>query len=198
MPLHVRAWEEYLQRHGIDPGDLHAAMHGRRNDQIVRHYWGDSIGAEENFRHGADKEALYREMMEPQFERYVVPGAREFVRGLNGVPRGIGSNAERANIDFTLRRAGLDQSFHAVMDGNQVEHPKPAPDIYLALAKTLQVAPADCIVFEDSMTGVTAAREAGMRVVGVDTGRVGLRNVDLRIDNFLDARLEPWLRENAQ
>lgn len=193
MPLHTKAWEIYLQRHGIDPSDLQGKMHGRRNDAIVTAYWGDQISAEDNFRHGADKEALFREMMTPVFEEYMVPGAREFVRSLSG-PKGLGSNAERANIDFTLERAGLSDAFDAVMDGNQVDHPKPYPDIYLALAETLKTSPEECIVFEDSATGVAAARAAGMRVVGVDSSRTGLENVDLLVHDFRDPRIHQWLQ----
>jgi beta-phosphoglucomutase len=192
MPLHTRAWQIYLEQHGLAPGDLEKRTHGRRNDEIVAAYWGD-IDPAENFRHGAAKEALFRELMEPVFEQHLVPGVREFVRGLD-TPLGLGSNAERANIDFTLDRAGLRACFHAVVDGNQVERPKPHPDIYRKLAHDLGVDPSSTLVFEDSPPGVAAARAAGMAVVGVDTGRVGLENVDLRVDDFTDPRLADWLR----
>jgi beta-phosphoglucomutase len=196
MPVHVDAWKEYLRRHGLPSERLSERMHGRRNDEIVEAYWG-ALPAEANFAHGAAKEALFREMIGPVFERHLVPGAREFVRSAQGRPVGLGSNAERANIDFTLERAGLRDSFHAIVDGNQVARAKPDPEIYLRLAQHFEATPAECLVFEDSVAGVTAARAAGMRVVGVDTGRVGLQNVDLRIANFEDAALHPWLEANT-
>jgi HAD superfamily hydrolase (TIGR01509 family) len=196
MPVHVLAWKEYLRRHGLPSGPLSERMHGRRNDEIVEAYWG-ALPPEENFAHGAAKEALFREMIAPEFERYLVPGAREFVRSASGRPKGLGSNAERANIDFALDRAGLREFFAAIVDGNQVARAKPDPEIYLRLAQQFGVAPGECLVFEDSVAGVTAARAAGMRVVGVDTGRVGLENVDLRIADFEDPALRPWLEANA-
>lgn len=195
MPMHTAAWRAYLERHGIGTANLVSRMHGRRNDELVTEFWGDNVTPEENFGHGASKEALYREMMAPVFEQHLVPGAVEFVRSLGSAPRGLGSNAERANIDFTLERAALAAEFAHVVDGNQVAKPKPHPDIYLKLAQEFGLPPAQCIVFEDSPTGVRAARAAGMRVVGVDTGRVGLENVDLRVENFLDPQLRPWLRQ---
>ncbi len=196
MPMHILAWEQYLARHGFPPGGLRERMHGRRNDEIVEAYWG-ALAADENFAHGSAKEALYREMMGPVFQRHLVPGACEFVTNA-GVPSvGLGSNAERENIDFTLGRAGLHDAFHAVVDGNQVARAKPHPDIYLRLAAGFDASPEECIVFEDSPTGVAAARAAGMRVIGVDTGRVGLENVDLRVQDFLDPALRPWLEANA-
>jgi HAD superfamily hydrolase (TIGR01509 family) len=196
MPVHVLAWKEYLRRHGLPSDELNARMHGRRNDEIVEAYWG-KLPPDENFAHGAAKEALFRELIEPEFARRLVPGAREFIHAANGRPKGLGSNAERANIDFTLDRASLRECFHGIVDGHQVARAKPDPEIYLRLARHFEVAPAECLVFEDSVAGVTAARAAGMRVVGVDTGRVGLQNVDLRIAHFEDPALRPWLEANA-
>ena len=81
------------------------------------------------------------------------------------------------------------------MDGHQVTRPKPFPDIYVEVAKQLGYTPGDCVVFEDSATGVQAARAAGMRVVGVSTTFLDLADVDMTIRDFLDPRLEPWLQE---
>jgi beta-phosphoglucomutase-like phosphatase (HAD superfamily) len=74
-----------------------------------------------------------------------------------------------------------------------VQRPKPFPDIYLNAAEQLRVVPANCIVFEDSPTGVEAARAAGMRIVGVETTPADFHGIHLRIDDFLDPQLEPWL-----
>jgi beta-phosphoglucomutase len=196
MPVHVLAWKEYLHRHGLPSDQLSEKMHGRRNDEIVETYWG-ALPPHENFAHGAAKEALFREMIAPVFDRHLVPGARDFIRSATGRPMGLGSNAERANIDFTLDRAGLRECFDAIVDGNEVARAKPDPEIYLRLARQFDVLPSDCLVIEDSVAGVTAARAAGMRVVGVDTGGVGLQNVDLRIVHFEDPALLPWLEAHA-
>jgi beta-phosphoglucomutase-like phosphatase (HAD superfamily) len=75
----------------------------------------------------------------------------------------------------------------------QVQRPKPFPDIYLNAARQLGIAPANCVVFEDSPTGVEAARAAGMRIVGVETTPTDFQGIHLRIHDFLDPQLEPWL-----
>lgn len=187
MPMHVRAWEAYLERHGIAPRDLRTRMLGKHNTELVAYFW----GPQERFDHGSAKEALYREMMEPVFEKHLVPGVVEFVREFEG-PKAVASNAERPNIEFTLSRAGLSREFQAVVSGDEVARPKPGPDVYLKAAELLGATPSDCIVFEDSATGVTAARAAGMRVVGVETGGP-LTDVDWRVPDFRDPSLHDWL-----
>ena len=69
------------------------------------------------------------------------------------------------------------------------------PEIYLLAAERLGVSPPNCLVFEDSMAGVQAARAAGMRTVGVRTTHPNLTGVDLTVDHFLSAELEPWLHK---
>ena len=97
-------------------------------------------------------------------------------------------------MDFVLERAGLRQYFQVVVDGHQVRRPKPDPEIYLRAAELLGIAAQDCIVFEDSLAGIEAARGAGMRPVGVRTTHAELPGAALTIDDFRSAELEPWLR----
>jgi HAD superfamily hydrolase (TIGR01509 family) len=193
MPLHNRSWEVYLERHGIPADKLEERMHGRRNDEIVRAFFGDDLDEQAVIDHGAAKEALFREMMQPEMERWIVPGMREFFARHGNIPIGLASNAERKNIDFVLDGAAIRNYFHAVVDGDQTPRPKPYPDIYIHAAGLLGVQPADCIIFEDSHTGIEAALGSGARVVGLTTTLPNPPGVHLVIDDFNDNRLEPWL-----
>jgi beta-phosphoglucomutase-like phosphatase (HAD superfamily) len=83
------------------------------------------------------------------------------------VPRAVASSSAHRLIEAVLARFGLRECFDAVVPGEAVARAKPAPDIFLAAAARLGVAPADCVVLEDSLAGVEAARAAGMRVVAV-------------------------------
>ena len=107
---------------------------------------------------------------------------------------GIATNAEPANVDFVLERAGIRDYFAAVVNGDEVENPKPAPDIYQRVASLLGAQASNCIVFEDSATGVRAGRAAGMRVVGLATTVAHLDDADLVVPDFHDPRLEIWLQ----
>jgi len=193
-PLHNRAWEIYLEQHGIDPMRVQSRMFGLRNDEIVRDFFGEGLSDAEIVEHGANKEKLYRELMYPRLEEFMVPGVREFLARHNGLPAAVGSNAEPANIEFVLRESGLAPRFSAVVDGYQVEKPKPDPDVYLKAAELLGVAPEECVVFEDSIAGLRAARASGGRVVGLRTTLRELPSHDLAIDNFESPELEQWIQ----
>jgi beta-phosphoglucomutase len=193
MGLHTEIWERYLAGLGVRMEGLSQRMLGRRNDEIMRDFFGDAMSAEEGAAHGAAKERLFREVIGPMVDEKLVAGIRRFLERVDGTPCGLASNAEPANVDFTLDQAGLRKFFHAIVDGHQVEHPKPAPDVYLMAASILGVQPANAIIFEDSSGGIEAAKAAGGRVVCVETALRNPEGVELSIQNFDDPRLEPWL-----
>lgn len=194
MPLHTLAWERYLAALGITIENLEQRMHGKRNSELVRDLIDPDLPDDVIFRHGADKEQLFREMIVADgLSRYAVPGLTEFLERHAALPKAVASNAEPRNIEFVLEQFHLKSFFSVTVNGMQVKRPKPFPDVFLEAARQLHVDPQNCIVFEDSPTGVTAARAAGMRVVGVETTPTTFEQIDLRIGNFLDPALEPWL-----
>lgn len=194
-PLHTQAWMLYNRRFGIDAGETLAdRMYGRRNDEIVREFFGPGLSPEEVAAHGAAKEQLYRELLAPRLAETLVPGVREFLQRHAGQPVGLATNAEPANVDFVLDRGGLRAYFRVVVDGHQVRYPKPHPEIYLRAAELLSAAPRNCIVFEDSFSGIAAARAAGARIVGLTTTHRELPGADLAIGDFRSPQLSPWLQ----
>jgi beta-phosphoglucomutase len=193
-PHHRLAWEPFNLRYGLaTTEDMHQRMYGRRNDQIVRDFFGEHLPDDEVAARGFAKEALYRDMIADRIESMIVPGLRDFLDRHRDIPKALASNAEPANIDFLLDRAGLRPYFRVIVDGHQVSRPKPYPEIFLRAASLLGVPPAECIVFEDSHSGVKAARSAGMEVIGLCTTEVNLPGAGLTIDNFTSGYLETWL-----
>jgi HAD superfamily hydrolase (TIGR01509 family) len=196
MPLHTLAWEGYLAKLGITVENLEQRMHGRRNSELVRDLIDPNLPEDVVFHHGAEKERLFREMMIADgLSRYEIPGIREFLAGYPDLPKAVASNAEPQNIDFVLDQFDLRGYFPITVNGMQVARPKPFPDVYLEAARQLNAPPALCIVFEDSPTGVEAARAAGMRVVAVETTPTTFHGVQLEIKDFLDPALDPWMKE---
>lgn len=193
--MHRESWTAFNSRYGLETTEeMHQRMYGRRNDQILRDFYGEGMTADEVDSRGRAKERLYREMMAGRVEEVLVPGLRAFLERHRDLPMGVASNAEPENVAFVLDEAGLRPYFRAVVDGHQVDNPKPHPDVYLRTAELLETEPANCIVFEDSHSGAAAAVAAGMRVIGLGTTYANLPGTILTIDNFLSGDLEPWLQ----
>jgi HAD superfamily hydrolase (TIGR01509 family) len=100
-----------------------------------------------------------------------VRGVEGFVAALAGagVPRGVATSASRGDADTLLRELGLARFFEVIVTADDVRLGKPDPGVYLEAARRIGVAPGACVVFEDSLVGVLAARRAGMRAIGVAT-----------------------------
>ena len=121
------------------------------------------------------------------------PGAIELVERLRevGTPLGLASNSPRRLVDDALRSAGLTDAFDTIVTSDDVEHAKPAPDIYLLACKRLGVAPAEALALEDSASGVAAAKAAGLTVVAVPQfAETDVSAADRTVDS-LEALLEP-------
>jgi beta-phosphoglucomutase family hydrolase len=193
-PAHRRAWEMFNRRYGLETTEaMHQRMYGKHNADIVRDYFGSHLDDAEVAALGAAKEEVYRELAAGGIEEMLVPGVRSFLEEHGDSAMGVGSNAEPANVDLILGRSGLRRFFQAVVDGHQVRHPKPHPEVFLVVAERLGASPGNCIVFEDSPTGVQAARAAGMRVVGLRTTFGDLPGTSINVDNFLSGQLREWL-----
>ena len=119
--------------------------------------------------------ALVDEMVALMHERVLRqadtrPGARELVERLRAVPGvrlGLASNSPRFLVDDALSTAGLTDAFETIVTPADVEHAKPAPDIYLRACRDLGVEPSEALALEDSASGVAAAKAAGLTCIAV-------------------------------
>lgn len=110
----------------------------------------------------------YAESLGLRFQRelHAIPGMAKALAGLTG-PRAVASSSSPERLALTLGITGLAQFFGPhVYSATMVENGKPAPDLFLLAAERLGLAPADCVVIEDSPAGIMAAKAAGMRVIG--------------------------------
>jgi len=194
-PMHCESWVEFNRRYGLETTEamLHR-MYGKRNDQIIRDFFGEHLPEAEVLARGRAKEELYREMVAERLETMLVAGLREFLERYRHLPLAVASNAEPENVEFVLEKSGLRHYFRVVVDGHQVNRPKPFPDVYLRAAELLGVTPEECVVFEDSPSGASAAVAAKMTVIGLDTTYVNLHGAVLTIHNFHSGDLESWLQ----
>jgi HAD superfamily hydrolase (TIGR01509 family) len=131
-------------------------------------------------------EAVLKMLEEPV---ETLPGARELIQELHRreIPVGLASASLRQWVDATIKGLGLADAFGATVSASEVQHAKPAPDLYLAAAAQLGVPPERCIAVEDTRTGVGAAKAAGMFAVqlrAASTALPPIAEADLVIDDF--------------
>jgi HAD superfamily hydrolase (TIGR01509 family) len=121
--------------------------------------------------------------------REPLPGVAELLGRLRkrDIPVGLASASLRNWVDTTLRGLGLNGAFAVTVTASEVEHSKPAPDLYVTAAKRLGVSPGDCLAFEDTPSGIASAQGAGMFAVQVrasSTALPPLPEADMVIEEY--------------
>jgi HAD superfamily hydrolase (TIGR01509 family) len=169
--FHREAWRRLCREEGIaltDPEFWRLTI-GRPVEDAVPRVLGRPVPPPEAVRLARRKTDLYHELADGQVAP--VAGAVEFVRALAtaGVLRALATSAVADSAARILEGLGLAAAFPVQVTAGQVQRGKPDPEVYLTAAARLGVPPAACIVFEDAVVGVEAARRAGMAVVGLTT-----------------------------
>ena len=167
-PGWTRAEARFLERRGetLTEADQRATV-GRSIDQSVIAY-AHRLGLSSE-----EVPALLVELTGLAREEYLLglapcPGALELVTALAPHMRlALASNSDRSLIELGLRLSPFAASFEVVVTRDDVEHPKPAPDLYRLACRRLGIRPQDAVAFEDSASGVAAAKAAGLTVVAV-------------------------------
>jgi beta-phosphoglucomutase len=166
--LHFQAWEATCRELGRDftRADF-AATFGRRNPEIIRYLFGERFGEQEITDIGDRKEVLYRAAAGNGVTP--LPGVAALLEQLHaaGFRQAIGSSAPRANLDLILELLGLRRYFDAVIAMEDTQRGKPDPQVFLVAAERLGVVPVCCVVLEDAVAGVQAARAGGMKCIAV-------------------------------
>ena len=166
MPLHYQAWLAALREHEADlPEAMFYELAGMPTADVIE-VLNEQHGYDMPVQETADrKEQLYLELL-PQVGP-IEPVVELVHRFAGKLPMAVATGATRAICAKTLGSLGLLQHFQAIVTADDVEHPKPAPDIFLESARRIVVHPADCYAFEDGELGIRAAKAAGMTVVDV-------------------------------
>jgi HAD superfamily hydrolase (TIGR01509 family) len=167
--LHFDAWAELAKEidRPFTRADF-AATFGRRNPEIIRGLF-DADAAEARVADLGDrKERKYRAAA-LRSGVTLLPGAADLLRGLHdcGWPQAVGSSAPRVNLEMILDLTHTRPYFAAVVAMEDTTRGKPDPQVFLVAAERLGVPPGRCVVFEDAVAGVEAAKAGGMKCVAV-------------------------------
>ncbi|MFA3874124.1 HAD-IA family hydrolase [Streptomyces sp. MMCC 100] len=179
-----RVWRRWADRHGLDGDEVMKVVHGRQGYASMALLLPDRP-MEQNH---ADNARMLAEETADTEGVVAIPGAPEFLASLRGLPHALVTSADVALSTARMAAAGLVQPDVRVT-AESVGASKPDPEGFLKGAAELGIAPADCIVFEDSGAGIAAGRAAGMRVVGVGP-RAGLHGPDVVVEDLTRVRVE--------
>lgn len=188
-PMHARAAILALAQFGVTLNiesilDF-VGTSDRKMMQTLQHIYQIPASVEELVAaHQAQKKALLAH------EGYApIPHVTHLIHQLSeqGLQLALASSSPMHEILDALEALHIRDCFQVIVSGMELEHPKPAPDIFLAAAARLKVEPSECIVFEDSFVGITAAKAAGMTRIGFlnpHSGKQNLESVDFVIESF--------------
>lgn len=190
---HWDAWREVMAAENITlTFDEFVSDFGKRNDEILLGRIDPNMSDTEVARISLAKEEAYRRFVHTK-GLVLLPGAETWLRQLKagGWRQALGTSAPQGNIDAAFDVLGIAEFFDAVMSSEQVKAGKPSPDVFLAAAERMNIAPEHCVVVEDAPAGIEAARRAGMKSVGVLTTHDALKGdwvfntlEDLPVDFF--------------
>lgn len=167
---HLEAWREFsakLRGTPFSDEEMRNYMFGRTNKDIIAYAIGKEPSAELVERLAEEKESLYRARCKAEGDKCkLAPYAVDFLDYLkaNNIPMTIATMSEKANVDFYIEHFGLGKWFDLdkIVYSDGTIKGKPAPDIYEIAASRLELSPKDCVVVEDAVSGIEAARAAGI------------------------------------
>ncbi len=170
MMVHHRAWQRMLSKLGMDMSleEVHQKVHGV-NTEILERLFGDRFTHEQRVEISKKKEEEYREIFKPQLQ--LVDGLAYLLQEAKtrNIPMGIGSAAPPENVDYVMNNLSLWEYFDVVKHSDDVENGKPHPEIYLKVSEAMGLSPEECLIFEDTPAGATAAQRSGADVIVVTT-----------------------------
>ena len=168
---HYQAWKRLANELGFDfteaQNERLKGISRMRSLELILEWGGIHKTAAEQQALATRKNDWYVEMINQMTPQEILPGAKEFLEQVRsaGLKTALGSASK--NSSAILERTGLLPLFDAIVDGNTVTASKPDPEVFLKGAAALGIAPVHCVVFEDAIAGIEAAKAAGMKSVGI-------------------------------
>ena len=171
MGVHTAVWLDVLAKFGvkITGSEFQATVAGMTNPETLRKLVNPEMTDAQAAEIARRKEERYREQYRDTMRpvKGLIPLLQEARR--MGMRLAVATAAGNDNIDFVMNGLDLWDSFDAIVGADDVERGKPHPDLFLLAAERLGVSPEHCLVFEDALTGIEAARRAGMEAIAVTT-----------------------------
>ena len=174
LPYHHESWRIFFKNNNLEENDFSEILKeykGGGTLELMTSVFGDMYTRVELKKMSDDKEVIFRDIYKSKV--YPIEGLNKFLDNLkeNNILLSIGSNAIRKNVLMTIEELGITNYFSSIICGDEVSRGKPDPEMYLKTLSNLKVSKNECIIFEDSIEGIEAARNADIKVVGVTSSQ---------------------------
>lgn len=195
-PVHKEAIDIFCQKHECNVTEefLRENVYGVTNKEWIPKVF-DHLTEEEVKELGDEKEELFRELFDPVANQ--VKGAVDFIKhaASHSVKMAVATSAPGENARYILNKLGIIDYFEVVLDSSHVNKGKPDPEIYIKAIDALNLKPEYCVIFEDSVAGVQAAKSAGCKTIGVTTTHSveEMSDCDKIISNFEELKVDEAL-----
>ncbi len=186
-PFHFQAWQETFGKRGVKftKEDFDQTF-GLRNDSIIRKILGNKVSPEDVEAITQEKEATFRRLLSPSLQP--LPGVTKLLKALKeaGFKMALASSAPKENLNLLTFNLRIDGYFDAIVSDKEVTEGKPSPQLFLLASERLKVTPQNCVVIEDAIAGVQAAKTAHMKSIAVTNThpRESLSQADLVVDSL--------------
>jgi beta-phosphoglucomutase len=195
-PAHRFAWKEFLRLLGKDVRDseLDFVMDGRKREEILVHFLGPLTDTQMK-EYGRLKNDLF---WQAASEVVYIPGALEFIECVHGegITLAVATSASASRTHSILSRIGLLTRFSAVVTGDEVRKGKPDPSIYRLACQHINCPPHAAVAVEDAVSGIRAAKAAGLRCVGISGGKsadqLTAAGADCVLQDFVDITIRKF------
>ncbi|GAB1462110.1 beta-phosphoglucomutase [Pedobacter sp.] len=184
---HFKAWRKLANHLGFDFTEaqneqLKGISRVESLNKILA--WGNVEKTEDEKQQLAtEKNEWYVAMISKMTPAEVLPGTVDFLTAIKKAGYKIALGSASKNSALILERTQIAHFFEEIVDGNLVSKSKPDPEVFLKGATLLEVQPSECVVFEDAVAGVEAAKRAGMKAIGIGSAEV-LTQADLVVQNL--------------
>jgi HAD superfamily hydrolase (TIGR01509 family) len=189
-PLKFAAYQTvFREAYGIELPTEDVTWRGMKEQSVIAYWFNKFQLTGEPKKLIQAKRAAYHSFLE-RGQISPVPGINKFVQWLELTQklRGVATSSSRQEAVTVLENLGIVKAFNAIATRDDIQQLKPHPEVYLTVASTLRIHPSKCVVFEDSQSGVSAAKAAGMFCVGVLTSfsEADLAHADQTIIDFTE------------
>jgi len=174
LPYHHESWRIFFKNNNLEENDFNEILKeykGGGTLELMTSVFGDMYTKDELKTMTDDKEIIFRDIYKSKI--YPIEGLKKFLDNLkeNNILLSIGSNAIRKNVLMTIEELSITNYFSYIICGDEVSKGKPDPEMYIKTLSNLNIHKDECVIFEDSIEGVTAAKNADIKVIGVTSSQ---------------------------